>query len=154
MKNKCLISINGFSLLELVVVTALAGGLMLAVSDYSATFYKNRIKMNTQISQMSINNLLPLITSSSANCKKTLGITSDTALPITPGLLHRDGAHPDADPAAVLALPATVEVEIPDDHVDAKTGQIDKQLLRVRYKGSTKWDTPAPLVPILIDPTP
>jgi hypothetical protein len=73
--------------------------------------------------------------------------------PVTPGLIHKDGPYPDANPAAVLALPATVEIDLPDDHIDETTGQIDKRMLRARYKGSAKWDHPDAAVPILTDPT-
>lgn len=57
-----------------------------------------------------------------------------TFAPIKAGLIHADGIEPGADPADVLALGPTVDVELPDyTPTDKKTGQLDLAALREMY---------------------
>ncbi len=59
--------------------------------------------------------------------------------PVTDKLLHKNGAVPGADPARVIDLSPTVEVEVPEYHTDG-AGRLDKKRIRTLYHGQEAWD--------------
>lgn len=63
-----------------------------------------------------------------------------TFRPLIPGLVHFDGAFPDADPADPRLRGLTCEVEVPDRLIDASTGRPDHARIRQLYRGHPRWD--------------
>jgi len=63
----------------------------------------------------------------------------DTWRPVTDKKIHKNGVYPDAKPDEVLKLGPTVEVEVPDEHVDG-AGRLDKEKIRAIYAFQDKWD--------------
>lgn len=81
----------------------------------------------------------------------TYQMLAGTWLPIVKGMLHRDGAHPDANPADVLQQSPTVIALLPDDLELTPQGQIDKMHVARKYAGHGRFDHPDYTPPTISD---
>lgn len=84
-----------------------------------------------------------------------------TFLPIIKGVIHADGAYPNAEPKDVLAVTPTVIVSIPDAYTLDSDGQLDKLAIIRTHEGHAiygRYDYAPPRVyeyqPIVLTPTP
>lgn len=82
-----------------------------------------------------------------------------THLPIKPGMIHRDGVYPNADPADVMRLKPTVIVSMPEDECVGEDGQLCHTKMAEKYRGNMRFDSadyePPPLLdfhPIELEP--
>lgn len=74
-----------------------------------------------------------------------------THLPIEPGMIHRDGVYPNADPADVLKLKPTVIVSLPDDECIGDDGQLCHMKMAEKYRGNPRFDSADYVPPKLLD---
>lgn len=81
----------------------------------------------------------------------TYFMIAGTWLPLQPGLLHSDGAFPNAEPADVLALNPTVIVSLPEDECIDDARQIDKLAIAQKYAGHPLYDSADYVPPTLRD---
>jgi len=77
----------------------------------------------------------------------------DTWLPITPGLIYKDGAFAGAAPAAVLALSPSVVCELPAETPLDDLGKIDQRPLQKMYATHPRFGKPDYVPPVATDPT-
>jgi hypothetical protein len=66
----------------------------------------------------------------------------DSFQPLIKDTIHANGVYPNVVPMDALVHNPTVLIDIPDDHVDPDTGQVDTERLRKIYAGTVKWDAP------------
>lgn len=89
----------------------------------------------------------------------TYQIVSGTFLPIKKGVLHADGAYPNAEPKDVLALNPTVIVMAPIEDCLTEERQVCPVKISEKYSGHPLYDSsdyvPPPLMdfhPVELDP--
>lgn len=70
----------------------------------------------------------------------TYFMIANTWLPIARGLIHRDGAEPNAEPADVLALKPTVIVSAPVEDCMTDDGQVCPIKIAEKYRGNPRYD--------------
>lgn len=84
----------------------------------------------------------------------TYNMVQGTWEPVTPNLLHANGAYPKADPMQVLALNPTCIVEIPDYIPMDESGNIDPVPFAEVYKNHPYFGTTHYTPPALTEPDP
>ena len=81
----------------------------------------------------------------------TYQVIAGTFLPIQKGLMHRDGAYPNAEPTDVMALKPTVIVSAPIEDCMTDEGQVCRLKLSEKYQGNTLYDNADYQPPALLD---
>ena len=71
----------------------------------------------------------------------TYFMIAGTWLPLQPGLIHRNGPYPNAEPKDVLALNPTVIISAPVEDCLADDGQVCPIKIAAKYRGNDLYDS-------------
>lgn len=71
----------------------------------------------------------------------TYMMINETHRPVTPGMIDPNGVHDSADSEDVMAIKASVLVQLPDDTPLLDDGQVNARKLRAMYSGNNYYSS-------------